>query len=105
MAKQDPKTTIEFLLGQIANDVATIKERQETIDHKIDANNTALEHKIDVASESLEKKITKVQIEVDEIREANAFNKGFIAAIAAVGASLGVGISYIFKYIFNGLPN
>ena len=99
------KNSEAYLLGQIASDVTTIKERQETIDHKIDANNATLEHKIDVASQSLEKKIAAVQSEVDEIRETNAFNKGFVAAIAAVGASLGVGITYLFKYIFNGLPH
>jgi len=92
MVKQDPKQTIEFLLGQIASDVSTIKEKQEKIDKKIDEGTL-----------SLEKKINAIQLEVDEIKKDNAFNKGFIAAIAAVGASLGVGITYLGKFILSAV--
>lgn len=86
---RDPKNTTDFLLGTICTDLSTIKDRQAIIDKKIDDNSAALE-----------KKIAAIQLEVDEIKAENAFNKGFIAAIAAVGASLGVGLTYLFKFIF-----
>ena len=88
---RNPKNTTDFLLGTICNDLATIKERQAVIDKKINDN-----------SISLEKKIAALQLEVDEIKQDNAFNKGFIAAIAAVGGSIGVGITYLFKFIISG---
>lgn len=96
---RDPKNTTDFLLGTICGDlksqgadICTIKDRQTIIDKKIDDNSAALE-----------KKIAAVQLEVDEIKADNAFNKGFIAAIAAVGGTLGVGIVYIFKFIYTVL--
>lgn len=87
---RNPKNTTDFLLGTICNDLATIKERQSVIDKKIDDNST-----------SLEKKIAEIQLEVDEIKADNAFNKGFIAAIAAVGGTIGVGVVYLFKAIWS----
>ena len=88
---RNPKNTTDFLLGTICNDVCTIKDRQEKIDRKIDESTV-----------SLEKKIAAIQLEVDEIRETHTFNRGFLAAIAAVGGSLGVGITYLFKFIISG---
>lgn len=71
MVKQDPKQTIEYLLGQIACDVATIKDRQTIIDKKIDTS-----------AEVIEKKIADLQLEVDEIREDRAYTKGKVAGIS-----------------------
>jgi len=71
MVKQDPKQTIEYLLGQIASDVATIKNRQEVIDKKID-----------FSAEEIEKKIAELKKEVDEIREDRAYTKGKVVGVS-----------------------
>lgn len=88
---RNPKNTTDFLLGTICTELTTIKDRQTIIDKKIDDNST-----------SLEKKIAAIQLEVDEIRETNTFNRGFLAAIAAIGGSIGVGLTYLGKFIISG---
>lgn len=60
MVKQDPKQTVEYLLGQIANDVATIKERQ-----------------------------TSIYEDVEELKKSSAYVKGVVAAIGFVGGIAG----------------
>jgi hypothetical protein len=104
MAKQDPKQTNEFLLGQIATDVATIKARQVEIQVEQKDFRTEIHAQQKEFREFVEKKINAIQLEVDEIKETNTFNRGFIAAIAAVGGSLGVGITYLGKFIL-GIAN
>jgi len=85
----NPKHTTNFLLGQIAADVATIKDRQEKIDRKIDEGN-----------EAVEKKIAAIQLEIDEIKELNTYARGkaagLSAAISATIAALGMVLSKIF---------
>ena len=84
-ARRNPADTVEFLLGTICNDVRTIKERQADI---ID----------DQASFKVE-----VRKDIQELKRKNAFNKGFIAALTAVGGALGYAIGFLIKFLFAGL--
>ncbi len=93
--KRNPADTTEFLLGTICSDMksqredlSTIKERQVNIDRKIDISNTALEEKI-----------ASIQLEVEAIKRKNAFNKGFVTAITAMGGAVGGSIVAAWKYI------
>ena len=89
MAKQDPKQAIEYLLGEIvAGQKTTAKEI-----HTIRTNQILI-------IEEGKKRDAIINSRLDKLETKNAFNKGFIAAITTIGATMGAAIVAFSKYIW-----
>lgn len=82
MVKQDPKTTQNYLLGQIATDVSTIKARQVEIQAEQKDFRAEIHIEQKEFREFVEKKINALQLEVDEIREDRTYTKGKVAGLS-----------------------
>ena len=90
MAKQDPKQTIEYLLGEI---VAGQKATAEEI-HTIRTNQILI-------IEEGKKRDTVINSRLDKLEAKNTFNRGFIAAVTIIGGGFGAAIAGIGKYIWS----
>ena len=74
----NPASTTDFLLGTICTKVSTIEARQLLSINDQDA----------------------LKRDIQDLKDKNAFNKGFIAAITTIGATMGAAIVAFSKYIW-----
>lgn len=91
MVKQDPKQTIEYLLGQL------VEGQKATADeiHIIRTNQQQIIKDNQKRYDAIEKRLA-------ELEKKNVFDKGFIAAITTIAATIGAGIAYLFKLLLSG---